>query len=296
MVGDAPERAQERERILSDCELEKIWRATEDRPLPLRGVVRTLILTGQRRENAAGMRWSELDGGESERLWTIPAARFKTGVVQVIPTDTIAGILGEQPRIVGSDFVFTFSGSKSADVSKESAKLRKLSGVDDWTLHDLRRTAIADWGKLRIDREVRDRLLRIPPPAGVGRTYNRYEFLDEKREALAKWSEHVAGLIAEARSVGLASARRMAPAARVRAIHPGRSTSASGSSPVSPLPSDCGGMSQQFAMPSRLLDGPLLTLALTNHTYIFDIVEEMGFAGWTVWIGLAGLRNSCFWL
>ena len=48
-----------RERVLTDNELAAIWHATE-RPGPFNGIVRMLILTGQRREEVAGMTWAEL--------------------------------------------------------------------------------------------------------------------------------------------------------------------------------------------------------------------------------------------
>jgi integrase len=64
--------APRRERVLSDDELAAIWRAADD-PGPFNGIVRFLILTGQRREEVAGMTWAELSGDFS--AWTIPAPR-----------------------------------------------------------------------------------------------------------------------------------------------------------------------------------------------------------------------------
>jgi integrase len=193
MMGEAPAASKPRDRILTDCELAKIWRATADRPAPLRGIIRTLILTGQRREEVASMRWSQID--ETEKVWTIAMDDFKTGAMQFLPLNTVSPILGEQQRIAGSDFVFTFDGSKSANMSKEGGVLAKLSGVVDWTLHDLRRTARTNWSKLRIDPEIRERL--IHPATGIKGTYDRYDFLDEKRAALSTWAEYVAKIVGE---------------------------------------------------------------------------------------------------
>ena len=42
-----------------------------------------LILTGQRREEVAGMTWDEIAADLS--TWTIPASRAKNGVAHLVP-------------------------------------------------------------------------------------------------------------------------------------------------------------------------------------------------------------------
>ena len=74
--------APQRERVLSDDELAAIWRAT-DGAGPFNGIVRLLVLTGQRREEVAGMTWAELSDDFS--TWTIPASRAKNGATHIVP-------------------------------------------------------------------------------------------------------------------------------------------------------------------------------------------------------------------
>ena len=70
---------EKRDRVLSDEELSAVWKAT-DRPGPYNAIVRTLVLTGQRREEVAGMTWAELDDnlsivddpGEPREEWRRP--------------------------------------------------------------------------------------------------------------------------------------------------------------------------------------------------------------------------------
>jgi integrase len=50
---------------------------------PLRAIVRLLMLTGQRREEVAGMTWAELS--EDLATWTIPATRTKNGTPHLVP-------------------------------------------------------------------------------------------------------------------------------------------------------------------------------------------------------------------
>ena len=52
-----------RDRVLTNSELALIWRATDEVDYPIGPFVGILILTGQRRNEVSGMRWSELKSG-----------------------------------------------------------------------------------------------------------------------------------------------------------------------------------------------------------------------------------------
>ena len=81
-----------------------IWRATEG-PGSFNAIVRTLLLTGQRREEVAGMKWGEIAADLS--TWTIPGARAKNGVAHLVPLSSQAqAILRAAPHIEGNDLVF----------------------------------------------------------------------------------------------------------------------------------------------------------------------------------------------
>ena len=70
-----------RERVLTDDELRSIWLATAG-PGSYNAIVRMLILTGQRREEVAGITWDEIAPDLS--TWTIPASRAKNGVAHIV--------------------------------------------------------------------------------------------------------------------------------------------------------------------------------------------------------------------
>ena len=61
-----------RERFLTDAEIRKLWKATKD-GRPAAACLRFLLLTGARKAEAAGLRWSEIDGN----AWLLPASRHK---------------------------------------------------------------------------------------------------------------------------------------------------------------------------------------------------------------------------
>src|SRR5215831_1511556 len=72
-----------RDRVLSDEEAAAVWRAAGKAPLPYGAIVHLLMLTGQRREEVAGMTWAELS--EDLATWTIPATRTKNGIPHLVP-------------------------------------------------------------------------------------------------------------------------------------------------------------------------------------------------------------------
>ena len=86
-----------RDRVLTDDELRVIWQATEVQGV-FNSIVRTLLLTGQRREEVAGMAWSEISDDGS--VWIIPASRAKNGVAHLVPLSMQArAVIEKMPRM-----------------------------------------------------------------------------------------------------------------------------------------------------------------------------------------------------
>ena len=84
-----------RSRVLSDAELAQIWRALDDGPYS--AIVRLLMMTGARREEIGGLRWSEINFDEA--VIVLPPARTKGGREHRIPLVPVAlAILEAQPR------------------------------------------------------------------------------------------------------------------------------------------------------------------------------------------------------
>jgi integrase len=75
------------------------------------------------------------------------------------------------------------------------AKLRfdKLSGVAEWTIHDLRRTVATGLAQLGVAPHVIERVLNHISGTfgGVAGVYNRFHYQDEMRAALELWAKHV---------------------------------------------------------------------------------------------------------
>jgi integrase len=135
-----PGQAASRDRVLSDAEIRTFWAATDQIGEPFAALNKLLLLTGCRREEVAGMRWSELSDDRS--TWTIPSSRTKNWREHVVPLPPLAReIIASVPRVEG-DFVFTTTGrSFFSGFSRVKQRLDALmDGAPPWRLHDLRRS------------------------------------------------------------------------------------------------------------------------------------------------------------
>jgi integrase len=182
-----------RERRLTDSELAKVLAATNS--IGTFGpVIRLLALTGARREEIAGLRWSEIDGDTIK----LEGARTKNSEAHLIPLSAPAkALLDSMPRIAGSDFVFTTTGEKPiSGWSQPKIKLDTASGVTGWRIHDLRRTVATGMQKLGVTLQTVEAVLGHTSGSrgGIVGVYQRHDFADEKRAALEAWGSHVMAL------------------------------------------------------------------------------------------------------
>jgi integrase len=189
-----------RERVLTDAELADIWRTLGDDQFS--DIVRLLILTGQRRDEVGGMRWSEIDGAAA--LWTMPPQRTKNRREHAVPLSPAAlAVIDRQPRRKNADgsprdLIFGLGLGGFSGWSDCKARLNeRLAATADWRLHDLRRTAatvMAD--KLGVLPHIIEAVLNHTSGhrAGVAGIYNRARYEAETRAALCAWADYVQSL------------------------------------------------------------------------------------------------------
>jgi integrase len=194
-----PTQERARDRVLSDDELRWLWKATDEIGWPFGPLTKLLLLTAQRRHEVAGMAWAEVDLGKA--TWTIPRHRAKNDRAHEVQLSKAAvAVLQGLPRF--GEFVFTttldtpVSGFSRAKRRIELAMLRakeeELGDRDEishWTLHDLRRTATTGMARLKIPPHIVDRILNHTSGTirGVAAVYNRFEYVEERRQALEAW-------------------------------------------------------------------------------------------------------------
>jgi integrase len=193
-----------RERVLTDPEL-AAYLADPRACLPerLAHATTVLLLTGQRRGELALARWADVDF--AARTWTIPDENAKTGRGHIVPLSdwavaefrALKRLAGRSPWVLASK-----RGDKAINATSLSVVLArclprfKKAGVEAFVLHDLRRTCRTGLSALKVKPHIGERVLNHAQGKVEG-AYDRYAYLDEKREALEKWAQHLSTLRAD---------------------------------------------------------------------------------------------------
>jgi integrase len=193
-----------RKRVLADDEIRDLWAGLEkvSEPACFAPFVKSLLLCATRRNESSDMHSTELDGD----LWTIPGERYKNKLDHVVPlTPAARALIGEKPKKAKGNawFMFSttdgtkpFSGFSKAkrDLDAKIAEIRNREErppMPAWTFHDLRRTARSLMSRAKVPADHAERCLGHVI-GGVRETYDRHEYLEEKRAAF----EALAGIVA----------------------------------------------------------------------------------------------------
>jgi integrase len=194
-----------RSRVLTDAELRLVWRAATETPYPYGTLIRALIMSGQRLEEIAQARWSEID--EDAGCLVIPAERMKNRIMHALPlTPRMRALLAELPRWSGGDYIFTttagakpFSGFSKRKTGLD-AKIAQLGEVGHWRVHDLRRTARTGMAAAGVQVFFAE-LVIAHQQSGVHATYDLHRYDAEKLDALMKWEARLFQIVEPAPAV-----------------------------------------------------------------------------------------------
>jgi len=209
-----------RERELSPDEIRRLWLALERAPVTRRvnkGVARgervigpddmpltratalTLMLalaTGQRIGEVTGIAISELDLNDIAPVWTVPGERAKNGQANRVPLSPLALSLIAEARSLAPDSPWLFPGAKGVGPidphapTKALERARKAIGLEDFRIHDLRRTAATRMAEMGIAPHTISLVLNhVSARQGTitSKVYVQYSYDREKRAALGAW-------------------------------------------------------------------------------------------------------------
>jgi len=131
----------DRERVLSEEELVEIWLAAGDDEYGR--IVKLLMLTGQRRQEIAGLEWAEIHVTEAKRQIELPGRRTKNKRPHIVPLSepalALLGVLRDDPpKHVFGDYSAYWSwdwSSGKAALDKRIAE-RRGAPLEPWTIHD----------------------------------------------------------------------------------------------------------------------------------------------------------------
>lgn len=153
-----------------------------------------LLLSGQRINNvlrARPIEWcSELDAWEIEQTKNdepnvVPLSAWgKSLFAGGNATWLFPSIRGDGPRLGHIVPLYRALRVTMQDIAIDGFE------VHHWTPHDLRRVIRTHMSRLRVRRELAERVI-AHKQEGIEAIYDRYEYLEEKREALALWEAEI---------------------------------------------------------------------------------------------------------
>ena len=207
------------ERALSETEIKILWHSLDtcNASHEIKTAIRLILVTAQRPGEVIGMHTSEIDG----HWWTIPAERSKNKMAhRVYLTDTALNLIGaletldtKTKEMQPKGFIFPCTAIKKVQamgrLSISQAVARNLAspvllngkpvfdkkgepitenklGVEDFTPHDLRRSAATLMSEIGFMDEVIDAVLNHTKQ-GIIRTYNLNRYDKEKQQVLETW-------------------------------------------------------------------------------------------------------------
>ena len=207
---DKADEGKSRDRVLSDAELAAIWNASTDTDYGR--IVKLLMLTAQRRDEIASLRWTEIEGETDPAMIALPAERTKNSRAHDVPLSAAAmDVLASVVVRNGRDLMFGEGEGGYSGWSRSKERLDEKLGkaVKPWTLHDLRRTAATRMADIGVQPHVIEAVLNHVSghKGGVAGIYNRSIYAAEKRAALDLWASHVMVAVAQAKGANVTRLR-----------------------------------------------------------------------------------------
>lgn len=165
-----------RSRVLTAPELAAVWHHEDG---IYTDIVKLLILTGQRKNEIASLQQVWIQDG----VIVFPSAITKNKREHMLPYGELTARY-LQPRV--------WNGW-----SKSKKRMDDATGVEGWTLHDLRRTFATIHAELGTPIHVTEKLLNHTSGtlAGVAGIYNRHTYLPEMRQAVETYEAHIARIV-----------------------------------------------------------------------------------------------------
>jgi integrase len=175
-----------------------------------------LVVLGVRKGELIAAKWDEFDF--EQRVWKLSAERTKTsaGITIPIPDVIIPWFKELAVRANGSEYIFPsrraskrrsyishdtlnhalakLFGMKVDSKKKPLPNLLGCAGIEHFVVHDLRRTCRSLLSSNGVPPHIAERCLNHKL-RGVEGVYDRYDYLEERREALSKIAQKVVLLI-----------------------------------------------------------------------------------------------------
>ena len=199
-VIQTPSREQRRDRVLSAEEIKTFWHGLEGTRITegIRLSLKLQLVTAQRKGEIISAEWAEID--LQEKWWTIPAEKAKNRLPHRVPLSAPAIEIMEAAKNLAGDSCWVFPSPRGAGHITPAAVDHALRadlntlGINNFTPHDLRRTAASIMTGMGIPRLVVSKILNHVE-RGVIAVYDRHSYDREKRQALEAWARKLKSII-----------------------------------------------------------------------------------------------------
>ncbi len=187
-----------RARVLSENEIRTLWAATSETSNldhSTRLAIRLRLITGQRSIEIVNAKNGDIEGD----VWMMDDT--KNGLPHAIPLTPMAVQVIEEARILsGNGLLFPARNGGVMAVQVLSKVFERIdwglnSGEIRPTPHDLRRTLRTGLGALNFDNFIQRRVTNHKEKNQLDETYNRWQYMDEKRKALEAWDRRLTEII-----------------------------------------------------------------------------------------------------
>lgn len=191
-------------RWLSEDEFVRLYRWLECPDTPVHPsyarAVQIIMLTGQRVEEIARLHIDQWDAKERIIDWT----KTKNLQPHAVPVPSLAAELIES--IIPNEYGWFFPSAKDPSTPVSHGTLysfiwrqRDRGVIPHASNRDLRRTFKTLAGKAGIPKEIRDRLQNHALQDVSSKHYDRWNYMVEKRAAMAKWDKFVRAMLSKKR-------------------------------------------------------------------------------------------------
>lgn len=164
--------------------------------------VRLLLRLGVRKAELIQAPWSEFN--LADQIWQLPATRSKTNTEFKIHLSSSALLILNELKVFarGSDYLFPSrrTSKRSPCISPDTLNraisnlLNKTeNSIEHFTVHDLRRTFRSLLSELKVQPHIAERCLNHKLK-GIEEVYDRYDYFEERVDALNKVAEHLDAL------------------------------------------------------------------------------------------------------
>jgi integrase len=200
VVGLKPSSETPRSRVYSEDELRQIVRELQG--TRYEDMARIILGTGSRITETMNAEWADFD--LKKALWIIPAEKRKTRKMKpsahCVPlTKRLVKLFKRRHAAAPKECRWVFPAQRSDSFwkwgSAEDDAVRAKTGVADLRAHDLRRTVATRIRSLGFPGETVDAVLGHRE-GRLSQTYQIYDHLKEKTEALEAWDRELARILA----------------------------------------------------------------------------------------------------